>query len=78
MIYEHNIDSVSELISMANTNIISSDKLNRSTIVYTKFQKDKCLGCGRCYISCRDAGHQAIEFDFKTRVYRYRRFKIKN
>jgi dihydropyrimidine dehydrogenase (NAD+) subunit PreA len=66
--YEHNIDSVSELISMANKNIISSDKLNRSTIVYPKFQKDKCLGCGRCYISCRDAGHQAIEFDFKTRV----------
>ena len=24
---------------------------------------EKCNGCGRCVISCRDGGHQAIEFD---------------
>ncbi|XPE53411.1 4Fe-4S binding protein [Shigella flexneri] len=22
---------------------------------------DKCVGCGRCYISCYDGGHQAME-----------------
>lgn len=65
---ESNIESVSDMISMANNNIVSSDELNRSTIVYPKFQLDRCIGCGRCYISCKDAGHQAIEFDFSNRA----------
>jgi dihydropyrimidine dehydrogenase (NAD+) subunit PreA len=66
--YDNRIDSVFDIVSMANKNIISSEKLNRDTIVYPMFQVDKCIGCGRCYISCRDAGHQAIEFDLKNRT----------
>jgi len=29
-----------------------------------------CIGCGRCYVSCRDGGHQAIAFgeDRKPRI----------
>ena len=29
---------------------------------------DKCVGCGRCYISCYDGGHQAMEWSEKTRT----------
>lgn len=36
--------------------------LERDTIVYPKFVRSKCIGCGRCAISCRDGGHQAIHF----------------
>ena len=36
--------------------------LDRDTIVYPKIDRDKCIGCGRCYVSCSDGGHQAIEF----------------
>ncbi|MBR5689717.1 MAG: 4Fe-4S dicluster domain-containing protein, partial [Prevotella sp.] len=25
------------------------------------------IGCGRCYVSCMDGGHQAIAFDEETR-----------
>ena len=25
--------------------------------------RDRCIGCGRCYMSCMDGGHQAIEWD---------------
>lgn len=32
-----------------------------------KFNHEKCIGCGRCQISCYDGGHQAIMFDTKTR-----------
>ena len=28
---------------------------------------DKCIGCGRCYIACYDAGHQALGFDAEAR-----------
>ena len=38
----------------------TTDTLERDTIVYPKFNLNKCIGCGRCVISCADGGHQAI------------------
>ena len=46
---------------------VNPDKLDRDTIIYPTFNKDKCVGCGRCQISCSDGGHQAIVFDAETR-----------
>jgi len=44
------LDSVSE-----TTNI-----LERDTVILPRFDREKCIGCGRCVISCVDGGHQAI------------------
>ena len=44
------LDSVSE----------TTDVLERDTVVFPKFHREKCIGCGRCSISCSDGGHQAI------------------
>ena len=44
------LDSVSE----------TTDVLRRDTVVFPKFHREKCIGCGRCAISCADGGHQAI------------------
>ena len=41
----------------------STDVLERGTVVYPRFQRDGCIGCGRCVISCADGGHQAISMD---------------
>ena len=38
----------------------STDVLERDSIVFPKFHREKCIGCGRCVISCADGGHQAI------------------
>lgn len=54
---------LSELVGKALDNIVPAEKLDRETIVYPVISKEKCIGCGRCYISCQDAGHQAIEFN---------------
>lgn len=54
------IKSVQDLVGAALCNVVSPDNLSRDTIVYPKFDLTKCLGCGRCSISCRDAGHSAI------------------
>ncbi|MDC7250697.1 MAG: NAD-dependent dihydropyrimidine dehydrogenase subunit PreA [Sphaerochaetaceae bacterium] len=64
---EQQINSLSDMVSIANQNIVSSTDLDRDTIVYPIFNSDKCVGCGRCYISCNDAGHQAIKFDLRKR-----------
>lgn len=60
-------NSLEEMVGVANKNIIPCEELDRSYIVYPKIDLDKCVGCGRCYISCFDGAHQAIEFDEETR-----------
>ena len=44
-------------------------QVDRDTKVFPLINREKCIGCGRCYISCRDGGHQAIAFeDRKPRI----------
>lgn len=57
-----NITQVSQLLGRALPQLTSADHLNRSSILYPKFHHNSCLGCRRCYLSCFDAGHQAISF----------------
>lgn len=63
---ENGVKSISELIGRAVDGIVENDEIERDTIVYPKFYRDNCVGCGRCYIACRDGGHQALSFDEKT------------
>ena len=60
---EHHIASVSSLVGTALDSIVSPDELDRKTIVYPKFDRKRCVGCGRCEISCCDAGHSAVTVD---------------
>ncbi|MCR4689318.1 MAG: NAD-dependent dihydropyrimidine dehydrogenase subunit PreA [Saccharofermentans sp.] len=41
----------------------TTDVLERDTIIYPKFKRDNCIGCGRCVISCADGGHQALSMN---------------
>ena len=41
----------------------TTDVLERDTIVLPMFDRTKCIGCGRCEISCADGGHQAVRLD---------------
>jgi len=58
--------SVQEMVGMALPNLVLADELNRHSIVYPKFDRFLCLGCGRCYLSCLDGGHQALALDEGT------------
>ena len=52
----HNISSVEELVGRAMENIVPADQLDRSTICLPKFNRERCITCGRCYLSCYDGG----------------------
>jgi len=41
----------------------TTDVLERDTILFPKFDHKKCVGCGRCMISCTDGGHKAIRLN---------------
>lgn len=57
---EHGFQHVSDLEGKALTHIIPAEDLERDSICYPKFDRSKCISCGRCYISCFDGGHQAL------------------
>ncbi|MDR3586716.1 MAG: NAD-dependent dihydropyrimidine dehydrogenase subunit PreA [Desulfosporosinus sp.] len=57
---EKGFSSLQEMVGMALPNLVPADELNRHSIVYPKFDRSLCLGCGRCYLSCWDGGHQAL------------------
>jgi dihydropyrimidine dehydrogenase (NAD+) subunit PreA len=64
---ERGIDDISELVGLALPNIVPAEDLNRDFKVIPKIDQKKCVGCGRCYVSCYDAAHQAIDWDSKKR-----------
>jgi dihydropyrimidine dehydrogenase (NAD+) subunit PreA len=60
-------EKLEDLVGIALKNIVTADKLDRDYVVYPKFIKETCVGCGRCYISCYDGGHQAIKWNSESR-----------
>lgn len=56
------IAKLKDLVGTEIHHFVTPSDLDRDTIVFPKFNLEKCIGCGRCYISCRDGGHQAIRF----------------
>ena len=41
----------------------TTDTLERDTVIFPQFIRERCIGCGRCRISCEDGSHQAIRMD---------------
>lgn len=64
---EKGVEKLQDLVGCALDNIVPAENLDRDYIVYPNFNHDKCVGCGRCYISCYDGAHQAIVWDTETR-----------
>ena len=59
---ERGISSVDDLVGEQLPMFVLPSDLDRDTMVFPKIDREKCIGCGRCYISCQDGGHQAISF----------------
>jgi len=64
------INKLSTLVGEQLPNFTKPSDLDRDTVVFPIFGTEKCIGCGRCYVSCMDGGHQAITFgdDRKPRL----------
>lgn len=64
---DNGFEKLEDLVGIALNNIVMADKLDRSYMIYPCFNEDKCVGCGRCYISCCNGGHQALKWESKIR-----------
>ena len=61
------VEHLEDLVGLATKNIIPAEELDRDYKVYPEIDHDKCIGCGRCYISCYDGAHQAMQWDKEER-----------
>ena len=64
---ERGIGDLEEIVGELLPSFALPSDLDRDTMVYPTIDRVKCIGCGRCFLSCRDGGHQAITFDAETR-----------
>ena len=61
---EKGFSNVKELIGLGLDALdATTDNLERDTVIFPTFTREKCIGCGRCVISCADGGHQALRLD---------------
>jgi len=59
---EHRFRTINEFVGISAKKITNHSKLNRTTKRISKINKETCIKCKYCYVSCRDAGYQAITF----------------
>ena len=61
---EKGFDSVSQVVGLGLDALDPvTDALERDTVLFPRFIRERCIGCGRCEISCADGGHQAIRLN---------------
>lgn len=64
---ERGVTRLEDLVGELLPKFYLPSDLDRTTVVFPRFDREKCIGCGRCAISCADGGHQALRFDTETR-----------
>lgn len=64
---DQGFEHLEDMLGLANDSIIPCENLDRGYKVFPSIDHEKCVGCGRCYISCFDGGHQAIIWDEEER-----------
>ncbi len=64
---DHGVQKVSELIGASLPKLHTTDAFDLKRQGAARYDTDRCIGCGQCYIVCQDAGGQALEWDSAKR-----------
>ncbi|XP_076321600.1 dihydropyrimidine dehydrogenase [NADP(+)]-like isoform X2 [Tachypleus tridentatus] len=62
------IPQIKDLIGTANDRIGTLSDLDPEQQMVALVDEEMCINCGKCYMSCNDAGYQAIVFDPMTHL----------
>ena len=61
------IQTISELVGRSLPHLQTTDHFDLHRQGVAEYDLDRCIGCGQCYIVCRDAAGQALEWDSENR-----------
>ncbi|MDD2200586.1 MAG: NAD-dependent dihydropyrimidine dehydrogenase subunit PreA, partial [Bacteroidales bacterium] len=61
------VSKVSDLVGKAIPSLCETDAFDLKRQGIAKYDLDKCIGCGQCYVVCHDAGGQALDWDSEKR-----------
>ncbi|MBI4656944.1 MAG: NAD-dependent dihydropyrimidine dehydrogenase subunit PreA, partial [Elusimicrobia bacterium] len=64
---QRKIRSVTDLVGRAVANIHETSDFDVRRQGIARYDMNRCVGCGQCYIVCRDAGGSALKWDKKKR-----------
>ncbi len=64
---QRKINRVSQLVGRALPNISETGEFDVKRQGIARYNLDKCVGCGQCYIVCHDAGGQALKWNSEQR-----------
>ncbi|MGD0625072.1 MAG: NAD-dependent dihydropyrimidine dehydrogenase subunit PreA [Thermodesulfobacteriota bacterium] len=54
-------DSIAEMVGLSLEKLIGQTELSREVRLACNIKEETCVKCDLCYVSCRDAGYQAIK-----------------
>ena len=57
---EKALTKVTDLKGLGVENVTALEDLERESVLLPRFDRSRCVGCGRCVLSCRDGGHEAL------------------
>ena len=60
---ERGLGSPQDLVGRALPSIVDPSALDHTTQAVSSIDLEACVGCGQCYLTCRDGGAHAIQFD---------------
>lgn len=58
---------IDDFRGLAMAKLVDPAQLDHRFQVISQIDADRCIGCGQCFISCRDGANGAIQFDRETR-----------
>ncbi len=61
------IARVADLVGKSLPNLVDADQLDITRQGISSYDLDRCVGCGQCYVVCRDSGGKALEWQSATR-----------
>ena len=65
---EKGFENIKDIIGLGLDSLsATTDVLERDTVLFPRFLREDCIGCGRCALSCMDGGHQALRMDENRR-----------
>ena len=64
---ERGIERVADLVGKALPTLADTDRFDLKRQGTAAYDLDRCVGCGQCYIVCRDSAGQAIDWDADQR-----------